>query len=68
MIETHMVHYIRHIVIHMPISGDRFEEIDDDGGPVPGRNAGDAPASYEDEPMASDEWQDYAVDSRKDRD
>lgn len=119
----------------MPISADRFEEIDDDSGPAPETNAdeilsfleshadqaftqseiveatgvtsgsvgptltrlraagrvdhrghywrvsdhvrsvgaatghaGDVAASYEDEPMAYDEWQNYAVDPREDRD
>lgn len=119
----------------MPISADRFEEIDDDGGPTPGTNAhgillfleshpdqaftqseiaeatdvtrgsvgptlsrlrevgrvdhkgkywrvsdhvrsvdaatghaSEVAASHEDEPMAYDDWQDYAVDPRDDRD
>lgn len=118
----------------MPISADRFDEIDDDSGPSPGTNAheilsflqshadqaftrgeiaqatdvtggsvgptlvrlreagrvdhkgnywrvsdhvrsvdaaaghaADVAASHEDEPMAYDDWQDYAVDPRGDR-
>ncbi len=119
----------------MPISADRFEEIDDDSGPAPGTNADeilsflesrpdhaftqseiveatgvtsgsvgptlvrlretgrvdhrgtywrvsdhvqsvnaatsharDVAASHEDDPLAYDEWQEYAVDPRQDRD